>query len=848
MKKLLKWLTALVLIPLVLLLLVVQFLGGDIGRKVIAGLNEDLNTEITAGEVSTSLLSAFPYLSVELEDFRMLGSDATPLLEAKRVSCRIGLGSLFGRPHVKTITVSDGALRIYVDPDGNTNYHILAYRPLDEVLAEEDQPAEPVTFAIDDARLEAIELIYQNDQLGLESAAFLYDANFRGDFGAERYDLATTVNAQLRFIDQGDQRYLAGQSLRIGAVSQVNNPAQTYTFEELYLGLGGLNLRATGSMRQAPDGWDTDLRLNSEEGTLTDLLLLLPETYRAYVEGLSSRGRFQLTGTVSERWTEARQPRLDFRLGFSDGRLSGSNFDAELRDINFEGRFSNGPRRSAASSVFTIEKLSGRFGRQPFELDLRLENFTDPTLSLGLDGVIPGAALPGLFPGGTIQDGSGQITVEGLRLEGRLADMRSPRRIGRVRSGGRFLTNEVAMSVNGRPLEVTSGDLVLSDNRFRLEDLRLRTPGNDLMLAGEATNLIPVLFADSLNSQDAKLTFRGRLRAAELNLNKLLALTDPTEAELAAATTEAQTDSLARKSADRKTRIVDLLEGRFDAAARSWRYGEFTGQDFRGELDFADRKISVRGQTEATGGQYALDGELAFLASPRLTARVKASGIDAETFFRQSENFGQEVLTDNNIRGRLDSRLYLRTYFTPTYEVDYDKLLVLAELDIADGELRDFEMLENFSAVLKARDLARVRFTRLQNFLEVSNQTVRIPVMFIQSSAMNMTLSGDHTFGQVIDYNIKVNAGQVLANKIARHDRDLRPLPARRNGFFNLYYTVKGNLDEYEVKTDKREVKRDFERSEYHRNRIRRALQNEFKENIEAVEEPAEWSEANPTN
>lgn len=841
MRRILKIFAITSAVILLLLLLVVQFLGGSIGQRVITGLNNSLNTEITAGGISTSLLRSFPSLSVDLEAFTMLGSDGTPLLEAKRLSCQISLSSLFGRPHIKTILIVDGALQIYVDPDGNTNYQLLAYQPLDEAIAAQEEADEPATFAVDDARLEDVELIYVNEQLGFDASVLLYDANFRGDFGKEVYDMATTSNAQIRFIDNDGLRYLAGQSLRIGAETIVNNPKQRFDFKKLYLGLGGLNLEATGSMQQAPDGWDTDLELASEESTLTDLIQLIPEDYLSYTDEFSSRGKFKLSGSITERWTEAQQPAMNFQLSFTDGRISSPRMDVAARDLNFLGEFSNGQQRTPKSSTFVIERLTGEFARQPFELNLQVENFEDPFVVIGLDGIIPGEAIPGLLPEGILAEAEGEITVKSVRIEGHTQDMLSPRTIGKVKTGGRFLANEVAMSLGEHELEIASGELRLNDNSFLLNDLRLLCEGNDLTLTGEATNLIPVLFADSLNSEDAQLTFRTLLTGESLDIDELMKLAGPSEAEVAEAEADGTTEALARKSVAKKVHIIDLLAGEFDAKINNWNYGEIQGKNFIGQLNFVEKRMSIQGQTDAMEGRFLIDGDLVLTESPRINARIKANNIDAEKFFSQTDNFGQEVLTSDNLEGELNSRIYIRANFSPTGELDYEKLLVLAELDIRDGALHDFEMLDNFSAVLKAKDLAEVRFTNLKNYLEISNQSVQIPVMFIQSSAMNMTLSGSHSFGQVMDYNIKVNAGQVLANKIAKHDDELKPLPARRNGFFNLYYTIKGNLDNYEVKSNKREVKRDFERSEFHRNRIRRELENQFKEVIEAVEEPVDW-------
>ncbi len=121
------------------------------------------------------------------------------------------------------------------------------------------------------------------------------------------------------------------------------------------------------------------------------------------------------------------------------------------------------------------------------------------------------------------------------------------------------------------------------------------------------------------------------------------------------------------------------------------------------------------------------------------------------------------------------------------------------------------------------------------------NGRIYLPVMFIQSNAANLTVSGEHTFDQDIAYYLKVNAGQVLANRFRRHDPNLAPKPARKDGFFNLYYAITGNIDEYEVKTARRRVKEDFELSELRRREVQQALEREFGIPIDLIEEPVEW-------
>ena len=119
--------------------------------------------------------------------------------------------------------------------------------------------------------------------------------------------------------------------------------------------------------------------------------------------------------------------------------------------------------------------------------------------------------------------------------------------------------------------------------------------------------------------------------------------------------------------------------------------------------------------------------------------------------------------------------------------------------------------------------------------------------MFVQSNALNLTLSGEHTFTNEFEYYLKVNAGQVLTNKFKKYDPSLEPVKARKKGFFNLHYKIQGNLENYDFKTAKRQVKAEFDRSNYRKQEIQQALSRAFNKN-EFTKEPTDWLDANGGN
>ncbi|MEM6769992.1 MAG: AsmA-like C-terminal region-containing protein, partial [Bacteroidota bacterium] len=507
------------------------------------------------------------------------------------------------------------------------------------------------------------------------------------------------------------------------------------------------------------------------------------------------------------------------------------------RGLNLKASFTYLDGVKGGVQSFAIEELTGLFRRQEFKMALRVEDVADPRITFSANGALPLGTLPAILGEGPITDCDGFLRIENLELSGRYEDMLRARTMGRVAAAGRLTFDDGELTVNDRELSFPSGTLELRQNELELIDLAFSGPGTEIAFTGRATNLIPVLFADSLNTNDAELNFDARLTGESIDLDELLNLAGPTEEEEEVAAAAGQTDSLRAKTMTRRTQITDLLRGRFDASVDAWNYGEIEGEDFRGQLTFTPRRLDVVGLTAAMDGSLNLDGSVFFEAYQRVEGRISCDGVDVEQFFAQSENFGQEVLTNDNIEGEMDAKLFIRAYYDEFGEFDYDKLVVKAGISILNGELNDFKMLENFAFALKAGDLERVRFTKLQNYFEIEQQTLYIPLMFIQSSALNLEISGNHTFNNFLDYYIKVNAGQAIANKIKKHDDELEVLPARRRGFFNLYYTVYGPLDNYEVDSNKRAVKDDFRRSLTRKGRVKRDLEAAFKERIELVED-----------
>lgn len=826
------------LIILGLLLLsvgIVSVFEQPIGRRVIAEVNKQLKTELTVQGFDLSVIRSFPNAAVNLQEVVVNDTQGAPLLQAHEMSFRFSLLSLLSsKVQVKSVVISDGALQIFIDREGHPNYDIF-------VETEEEATTDGPTISLEDAFLRHIDLRYQDASTKQDIVAEVAEAHFAGEFSSTYYTLRSEAELYIGQVDLDGMRLFVGQPFSYQARVAIDNEAGKYDLQDVMVSLGDMRVRATGTIADRGDNTAYDLRLASNEGSVKALLTLLPGEYRQRLGELDSEGDFRLEGTVVGEYGPKTNPEIHVDIDFSNGRLSSPTMDGDIRDVEFTATFTNGRARSDRSTVVDLQRFVGDFEGERFDMRLRVEDLEQPYVDFYLNGAVPMGIVRGFLGIDGIEESQGKLAIDELAVKGRYADMRRAGGISRVHTSGALVFDDAGLTIKNQEVMLERGRVRLDNNAVLVEDVHFVGAGTELEFTGSAYNVLPVLLADSLNSQRAELEFQANLTGRSLDIDRLLMLADPTEQEVQAAAAAGQADSLAAVQVRNRQVFTQFLHGTFNATIDAYNYNQIEGRNFAGVLKFSNNEMTIEGRTEAMKGSFLLDGRVHFEEAPYLKAKLVCNNVDITEMFWQANNFDQQVLTARNISGSLDARMVINAYFDTLGNLLYDKLEVLAGVAIRDGILQDVEMLEGFSTFVNIKDLRNIQFTNLQNYLEIRNQRLYLPVMFIQSNAVNMTISGEHTFDQDIAYHIKVNAGQVIADRFRRHDPTLTAKPARRDGFFNLYYAITGNIENYEVKSAKRQVKQDFERSEMRRREVQAALEREFAARIDLIEEPLDW-------
>ena len=223
------------------------------------------------------------------------------------------------------------------------------------------------------------------------------------------------------------------------------------------------------------------------------------------------------------------------------------------------------------------------------------------------------------------------------------------------------------------------------------------------------------------------------------------------------------------------------------------------------DFDFASGRVS-----SDWAGSAASDGIT-------LQGHYRLDGVDLPTLFRGFDNFDQTTLRHEHLEGKLTASGQIQLGYSPSTGWQNDALAGHAQITIDQGVLRGVEAFEDIVAELRknrlmapwvdpddlASRLKNIRLERVESQVQFQGSTLSFPPTPLNSSAMNIVLSGDHICAGRIDYTL----GFTLRD--LRNARQDKIGEVADDGLGNvLFVRMTGTLDEPEYLWDREAQKR----------------------------------------
>jgi len=763
----------------------VGFLAGIFYEKeakqlVISELNKHLSSRVEVGTFHFSLLSHFPYASIDMEDVvvGISGKEDSKdsLLYAKKISLLLNLTAFFKKEvTLRKIVMDDGRLMIKVEKDGTVNYRF---------WKKGEDTAESGALDIKKIVLKSVYVTYDDAQTDQQYALMASDAELSGRFSTNEFSLKTKAKLAVDHLLIHGINYVDHKTVQINTALKVNSEKGTYEFEKSNIAIADVDFKVSGKIMEKPD-WALDLDIDAGESTIANFASVLPKEFTSYISNYKSAGKLALTATVTGNVGGRNVPEVNLKFAMRNGSLAAAD-GTKLEQLNFTGTFQNA--RGKKVSNLDIPALSASLSGHPIQASLRFENLNDPTLNLKARSQLNLTKLLPFLQADTIESLSGDLALN-ISYTGKLKDLTEKnQKLGRVKASGNVDISHVYFRLKNNPLEFRdlNGNFLLKNSDLIVENISGSVSSTDFRLNGVFRNFLPFLLVPGESGN-----MQATLTSNNINLDELLVNKSSVN--------KGDTSYIMRFN----PRLLCALEVNVD----DLRFRRFSASGIRGQINLDKQIITGRNLTFASmGGNVKMDARINASRKDSVLMAYDATftKVDITRLFYEMENFDQTTLTDQNVKGIVSADVNFTSAWSNDLTINASSVKSAANIVIENGELIGFAPIQAVAKYIHVPDLNHVKFSTLKNTVSIAGRKIYIPTMDINSSAINISANGTHDFDNQVDYHLKLLLSDVLGKKSREYNTEFGEIEDDGLGRTSIFLSMKGPVEDPKFSYDRK--------------------------------------------
>ena len=763
--------------------------------------NRYLTAPVEVANISLSFLNTFPRVSVALDEVQIAGhTDGLPLAQLAQANFSFDLYALLqGQYVIDRADLRHGEVYLHVDQASKRNFDI--FRPVDTIRTTASRP--PLTFHLQTVVLDQVQVDYVDDPLQHHTDLQVQQAVATLAVQGSQYDIQIEGDLLCDGIRVEEQSYFAQKPLGVDARLTYQHREQHLQIKPSTLAIGQGTFNVSGTVDHT-DGTQLDLAVDGQDTDVQTLLSLLPTEMVKPLSAYRSQGEVYLKGTVQGAMPA---PRVDVKFGCQNASIYHPTYQRQLDQLQLSGSFTNGDQQSLETAELSLQDIRGTLEGEAIAGNLLIRNFRDYYLDLQLQTDISAQSVLDFYPLADVRSVSGRIKAD-VRLAGKLKDMRSAQLAHRQRtqSSGSVSVRDFHLHLTQYPLPFRrlAGTFDFRNNDVAISDFDGYVGHSHFQLNGFFRNAIAYALSDT-----HPIEIEANLYSSLVDLDELLSgqLND-----LSTTNNAAQKDWETTTDKQPYRFYLDpRLSLDFNCRVDRVKFRRFKGRQLHSRLNIDNQIARVRNlSVAAAGGTASASGTIYAQRPQRINVRVDShfEGIQADSLFYVFEDFQQDFLTAQHLRGGIYADVDWLMNFDRTLQLDYPSLLVTADTKIVDGQLNDFEPMQSLSQFVEDKNLSRLRFGQLQGRIRIADQQIHIPPLNVYNNVSDITVQGVHTFDHQLDYQIAMPMkGIHLRSDQARQRKQ------QRKKYFgevaddnakpmNLFLTAKGSIDDYKIAYD----------------------------------------------
>ncbi|MDZ4668922.1 MAG: AsmA-like C-terminal region-containing protein [bacterium] len=747
-------------------------------KYALKEVNVLLKSELSAKSIEVSFMQTFPKVSLALNEVTI----EDPLRKGKYLlkASHLYLGFNFydvlnEKYRINLLDLDSGELNLYSDASGRNNFDLLKE-------TKDDGKKKPFSFELNKLKLSKVKLTYLDVASALNAKVYIASSEFSGKFKDTRFNLDILLKGDCELLQSGGISFLKNKAIEVETSLDVDNEKHKFQLIKGNFGVNQLALTLEGWVQSERKQTEYQLKFKAQKISIQDLLSTLPIKMPEAILAYQSNGNVFFEGEITGIQTATKNPRVQVQFGIVNGTMLEPDTKIKLEQINLKGSFDNGANGALKDVVISIPELSAVMVGSKIKGSLYLQNMVSPKLSMDLTGDANLQTLHAFFKFEDVKEIRGMLQFTLIlkgEKKGNTWDWNSPF------NKGIFALNMDKLSLNylDKSLDHALIKAEITHNDLHIEEAHFNIGKSDLKLTGKISAFLDFLVQKNV-------TLKGNFQLVSQNLDA--------------------SDLLIYNSSDPREPGEKPLDYVLNLSVQTalFTYETFKARAFKSNLILYPEKIVFKETSMNTsGGSFSGSGE--FIMNDNqyiLKSTNDAKGIQINELLTQFNNFGQKEFTSDNLFGLITAHSDMLIFWDGKFNLQADKMVVLTEMTVKNGELINYEPLNSLSKFVDVNELNNLKFSELKNTLTIQNKVLSIPTMDFKNNALNLSLTGAHTFENVVDYKVKLSLSELLSKRRKPQANEFGEEDEKTKGI-SLYLSITGPIDKLKFVFDRKGAK-----------------------------------------
>lgn len=719
---------------------------------VIGSLNKSLNARIEIKNTDVSIIKSFPYVSFSFydvithssKDYISLTGRNDTLISAKEIHLEFNLMKLFQHQYVlKRIQINSGRINI-MSIKGLNNY---------EIFKSNDSVSLTPNIDLKLIKIKNCIIKYYNSNNKVLVCLNTDKLLIIGKINSKLSEFNIDCKSNIELLNLDDHTILKQQPIQ--ADLNFSSTKEMLKFADSKIKISGINLYFNSYFRFSPTSF-IEANIKGDKIDIGQFLKILPARYISFLNSYKFNGNLNFILTVKGYLKTNIFPHINLNFSILDGSVNRIHSNLEFSNLHFNGFYTNGNNNNLNSSRVAINDFSTNFNTGIINLSGYISNFSKPIVDLNTSCNLNLSNLKEFLKLDTFEILKGNIENK-LHVSGSLLSLSNfnLKDFYNLNYKGDCNFQDVSFKVKHNNFDLNSiNGLVNIDNDLKFNNISFFIHKDKLLLDGIMNNGLSYLFHKTNNA-----TLDAHLTSNSIDLSNYFV----------------KGDSVGNKNYSREFLFPENVLLNLDLNINYFKLNRFEAKWIKGKLKYKPGMFILNSLSfDLCGGRVSGNGAIIQDNNDNFLVKGQTdiSKVDISKLFYTLNNFSQDILLDENLKGKISGKINFSSIWNKILYLDTKKLLIDADITLFNGELIKFKPMYNLSKFIALDELKQIKFSTLHNNLLIKDETIYIPQMEVKSSAFNIVASGEHTFDNHYKYKIRVLLSDILYNKAKKAKRE----------------------------------------------------------------------------